>query len=122
MLIDLDKVLQILNNLIENALKYTSKGAVRVRIKVSEETLRLIVDDNGVGIQADKIEDVWKEFRQAHAPDAPPPEGFGIGLAIVKARVTQLGGECDLASTPGIGTTVEVSLPLRTPEPEQAPA
>ncbi len=118
-LIDLDKVLQILNNLIENALKYTSKGAVRVRIKVSEETLRLIVDDNGIGIQADKIEEVWKEFHQAHAPDAPPPEGFGIGLAIVRARVTQLGGECDLASTPGIGTTVEVSLPLRNPEPEQ---
>lgn len=121
-LIDLDKVLQILNNLIENALKYTSNGAVHVRIKVSDEILRLTVDDSGVGIQTDKIEDVWKEFRQAHAPDSPPPEGFGIGLAIVKARVTQLGGKCDLASTAGIGTTVEVSLPLGAPEPERAPA
>ena len=121
-LIDLDKVLQILNNLIENALKYTSNGAVRIRIRANEETLRLTVDDSGVGIQADKIEEVWKEFRQAHAPDAPPPEGFGIGLAIVKARVTQLGGECNLASTAGIGTTVEVSLPLPHPEPKQAPA
>lgn len=118
---DLDKVLQILNNLIENALKYTFNGSVRVGLKVSKETFQITVDDSGVGIQNDKIEEVWKEFRQAHSPDAPPPEGFGIGLAIVKARVDQLGGECELTSTAGVGTTVVVYLPLHSPELQHSP-
>lgn len=117
--LDQDKVLQILNNLIDNACKYTSAGTIHVALRAQGDNLTISVEDTGIGIPPDKIEEVWKEFRQAPSPHGARPDGFGLGLAIVSARAAQLGGTCNLQSVPGEGTTVVITLPasMRGPEP-----
>ncbi|MHB1829704.1 MAG: sensor histidine kinase [Steroidobacteraceae bacterium] len=111
--LDQDKVMQILNNLVDNSCKYTSDGAIHVSLRAQDDRLRICVEDTGTGIPPDKLEEVWKEFRQAPSPLGARPDGFGLGLAIVSARTTQLGGTCSLQSLPGKGTTVIVSLPAK---------
>ena len=119
--LDQDKVMQILNNLIDNACKYTSDGAIQLSLKAQDNRLKIRVADTGIGIAPDKLEEVWKEFRQAPSQPGARPDGFGLGLAIVSARVRQLGGSCRLQSTPGEGTTVRVELPANTAGPTQDP-
>jgi len=109
--LDQDKVLQILNNLMDNACKYTSDGILHVALRAQDDRLTISVEDTGIGIPPDKIEEVWKEFRQAPSPEGARPDGFGLGLAIVSARAAQLGGTCSLQSAPGEGTTVIVTVP-----------
>lgn len=112
--LDPDKVLQILNNLVDNACKYTSAGAIDVALRMQDARLTISVEDTGIGIPPDKVDEVWKEFRQAPSPQGVRPDGFGLGLAIVYARTAQLGGTCHLQSVPGQGTTVVVTLPADT--------
>lgn len=110
--LDRDKVLQILNNLLDNACKYTSAGAILVRIRIQDGKLVLSVEDTGIGIEPENTEEVWKEFRQAPSTQGSRQGGFGLGLAIVQARTRQLGGTCHLRSAPGQGTTVVVAVPV----------
>jgi signal transduction histidine kinase len=103
---------QILSNLIENALKYLRPG-VPGEIRVSGDVLRgrnvIEVADNGRGIDPKDHERVFELFRRAGTQDQP---GEGIGLAHVRALAHRLGGTIDVESTPGVGTTFRLSLPL----------
>ena len=104
---------QILMNLFSNAIKYTERGEVRLRVSFDEDepALRFDVSDTGVGLTADEQARIFEPFYQArlHAADGLP--GSGLGLAISKRLVEALGGRLEVRSEPGQGSTFSLILP-----------
>ncbi len=105
---------QVLLNLLSNALKFTDRGGVVVKIaKPSPEELRIAVEDTGVGISAEKLGVVFDPFRQADGSIARRYGGTGLGLAISSRLVQLMGGHIGVASEPGKGSTFTIHLPCR---------
>ena len=109
---DARRLMQLLHNLIGNAIKFTpSGGRVAVRVGATAGTARLAVEDSGPGISAADQEHLFERFyRAANAAGARIP-GTGLGLAIVKAIVDAHGGSISVRSAPGEGTTFTAELP-----------
>ena len=111
-LVDPDRIDQILGNLIENALRYTpTGGSVTVHLQGDDEWVSLGVADTGGGIDAEDVPRVFDRLYVAQHYRPVRPEGSGLGLSIVKELTTALGGRVEFASAPGVGTTVTVQLP-----------
>lgn len=109
---DAVRVGQILANLLSNAVKFTDQGAVKVLVLPVGDRVRLSVSDTGIGIEPDFVQHVYEAFRQADSTSTRRFGGTGLGLAIVKRLADLLGGEVDVRSAPGRGTTFWVDLPL----------
>ena len=116
---DPTRIRQILANLVSNALKFTDKGHVLVRIKVvsSEDNtadIRLEVEDTGIGIRDDVKDDLFNEFTQADGSTTRKYGGTGLGLAIVRQLVEMMHGQCGVESVPGEGSTFwfRIALPI----------
>jgi signal transduction histidine kinase/CheY-like chemotaxis protein len=114
---DKERLTQILNNLINNALKFTDKGAITVRVSVVEfkdqvVVLRLSVKDTGIGIQPEKLETIFERFEQAEANTTKKYGGTGLGLSIVKKLVTMQGGSVLAKSEPGSGAEFIMDIPF----------
>lgn len=111
------RIQQILNNLISNAYKFTEEGSIEVqaRIHFEDETnkLEISVSDTGIGISEEQETRIFEEFSQAENSFEKKYGGFGLGLAISKKLTQLLGGEMWLESTPGIGSTFHISLPVQ---------
>ena len=108
-------------NLIDNAVRYSRpEGEVEVSLAVSERCAQISVVDHGIGIPAELQSDVFLEFVRAPEARRMAPDGTGLGLTIVKAATELHGGTVWLASRPGDGTTVTISLPLRNEPPPGA--
>ncbi len=112
---DASRCQQIFGNLVSNALKYTPVGG-RVRVAGSAETdsWSVIVSDSGPGIPSDSLERVFEPFFRLPRDEHSPIEGNGLGLAICRELVSQLGGEVALSSEVGLGTSVTVRFPIAT--------
>ncbi len=117
LLLDRLRLRQVLVNLLSNALKFTDKGFVKTRVSWQRNdnpetgTLLIDVEDTGIGIPADKLQEVFQPFVQADSRRTAEREGTGIGLTIVK-RVTELmGGTLTVESTVSQGTTFHLRLP-----------
>jgi signal transduction histidine kinase len=108
---DVAKLKVILKNLTTNAIKFTKRGGVNVRLDVGDEDLLLEVADTGIGMTAAAAQIVFEPFQQADASIQRDFGGAGLGLHIVRRLVTVLGGTIELESEPGRGTTVRVRLP-----------
>jgi len=111
-------VSQILLNLGSNAVKFSPAGGtveIMLRNRAKQNCVELVVRDRGTGIPEEKLRLIGQPFFQAHNATARTP-GSGLGLAIVKTLVELLKGELTIESTPGIGTTATVRLPLHRPE------
>jgi signal transduction histidine kinase/CheY-like chemotaxis protein len=106
------RVRQVASNLLSNAVKFTEQGVVRLDVDVREGQVILAVADTGVGIPADRLDQVFDSFVQADAGITRAYGGTGLGLAICRDLTHQMGGRIDLRSTPGAGTTFTVALPL----------
>jgi len=114
------RVEQILLNLVGNALRFTDKGGVLLRVEVeSSDRIRLIVKDTGVGIGVADLERIFKPFEQAAASTARNFGGTGLGLSITQRLVARLDGEITVDSTVGVGTKFEVVIGA---QPTQPPA
>lgn len=114
---DPHRILQILHNLITNAIKFTSTGEVRVELcccaeHCSAEEFLITVSDTGIGMTADQCVHVFRQFAQADDSTTRQYGGTGLGLAIVKGLVEAMEGELTMDSEPGVGTTIRVRLPL----------
>lgn len=116
---DQGRILQILINLVGNAVKFTERGNIRVRWNVVSREgervlLRAEVADTGVGIAAEHTELVFERFRQADATSTRRFGGTGLGLAISKLLVVAMGGRIGVRSVEGEGSTFlfELSLPV----------
>jgi two-component system sensor histidine kinase BarA len=106
---------QVLSNLVNNALKFTEKGGVSVRIErdgPGAERLRFTVSDTGIGIAAEKLPTIFDAFSQADQSTTRKFGGTGLGLAIARKLVAAMGGELRVDSAPGVGTQFWFSLPL----------
>ena len=104
---------QILANLLDNAFKYTESGWVEFRMTVeNNRILCFAVEDTGVGIAKERVEDIFKPFVRLENPERKPVRGAGLGLAIVQQLVRSIQGTLHVESTPGSGTTVQLKLPL----------
>lgn len=109
------KLTQILHNLVHNAIKYTDAGSIDIVVARASTWLRVDVVDTGRGIPAENLESIFEIFFQTSHAQAPPEDGFGLGLPIVKQLTQMMQGEVRVASTVGKGTTFTVLLPLREP-------
>ncbi len=104
---------QVLSNLVNNALKFTERGGVAVVVeRVAGDRVRFAVADTGIGIAADKLATVFDAFSQADQTTTRKFGGTGLGLAIARRLVAAMGGEIEVASRLGEGTTFYFSIPL----------
>jgi signal transduction histidine kinase len=115
-LVDAERIEQVLVNLIGNALKFTPEGSIIVSVKQNPQTqaVEIAVSDTGVGIANDQQQLIFDEFTQIRRHTAEVPgEGSGLGLAISKRIVEAHDGHLKVESTPGRGSTFRFSIPLR---------
>lgn len=109
---DYYKCYHILQNLISNALKFTEVGGVDIKLEVKEKTINVIINDTGIGIEKEHIAHIFDEFKQADSSNSRKYGGTGLGLAIAKKYVKLLGGNIEVESTPGKGSTFVLVLPI----------
>ncbi|WP_394151929.1 ATP-binding protein [Vibrio maritimus] len=104
---------QILLNLVGNALKFTQKGRITVTVSTPlQGECELTVQDTGIGIAPDRIDSVFEKFEQAETSTTRQFGGTGLGLSIVKSLTLLMGGEINVSSQLGMGSTFTVKLPL----------
>jgi len=109
---DRERIVQLLTNLIGNALKFTPRaGAVSVRLLDAEEHSMIEVRDNGPGIPVDELPRVFERFYRGTNTGDARASGSGLGLAIVRSIVEMHDGEIDVASVVGEGTAFRITLP-----------
>ncbi len=125
---DVERLKQVLANLVGNAVKFTERGRVEIHAKVQslnenpgEALLRFSVTDSGPGIPANRLEAIFEPFTQLGGPLSKKKKGAGLGLAIVKRLTSAMGGDIKVESRLGMGTTFRVELPLILPKGEEAP-
>ena len=115
---DENRVHQILNNLVGNAIKFTERGTVTVSATVADGSngdegfLSIAVTDTGIGIPADELDRIFESFEQAGEPTAPEYGGTGLGLPITRQLVELHGGQIWVVSTEGQGSTFTFTLPI----------
>ncbi|UHQ20920.1 ATP-binding protein [Lysobacter sp. KIS68-7] len=109
---------QVLTNLVGNAVKFTEDGQVDVHVGLEDGGMFCMrVTDTGVGIAPEALHRLFRPFQQADAATTRKFGGTGLGLSIVRDLVTLMGGEVGCRSTPGVGSTFEVRLPMDTWHP-----
>lgn len=110
--IDVEMWEKIILNLLSNALKFTQRGAVTVRLRQRDNSTLLEVIDTGCGIAEEEVPHLFERFYRGRAGEARSVEGSGIGLSLVRELVKLHAGTVEVTSKLGQGTTVAVSVPL----------
>lgn len=120
---DHDRVVQVITNLVSNAIKFSSQGGTVTCAVTQSQTgrMRFSVSDEGEGIPEDQISKLFQKFQQLDSSDSRPKGGTGLGLAISKAIVEKHGGTIGLESTVGKGTTFWFELPCAAAKKAVAP-
>jgi PAS domain S-box-containing protein len=118
---DLGKVRQILLNLLSNAVKFTERGRVELRAWQEEQLVTFAVSDTGVGIAPEELDRVFQPFYQSGASRTRVFGGTGLGLSVVRRLTEFLGGDVQLTSVPGSGSTFLVRLPVQSSDPVCVP-
>ena len=114
---DVERLHQIIVNLVNNAIKFTNKGSIHIKLfQPYEYKWGIEVSDTGVGIPESELPYVFDTFRQVEGTATRVHGGFGLGLSIVKQLVTLMNGEIRVRSIVEEGTTFIVTLPLVVPE------
>ena len=111
---DAQKLHQIVTNIISNAIKFTDKGQIVLKLYVKQNRLHFEVSDTGIGINKADINRIFEEFTQLDSSTTRKHPGTGLGLAICKRVVELLNGRIRAKSSPGKGTTIEFSVPIKS--------
>jgi PAS domain S-box-containing protein len=109
---DSGKLRQVLLNLLNNAVKFTEKGGVLLRVVRTERGVEFVVQDTGVGIEPAHMERIFDRFWQANQHETRAISGAGLGLTVSRHLVRLLGGELAVESQVGAGSTFRFELPL----------
>jgi signal transduction histidine kinase/ActR/RegA family two-component response regulator len=115
------RVRQVLQNLVNNAVKFTSRGAVRCEARWAADVLTLEVVDEGIGLSAQQQERLFTPFRQADADTATRYGGTGLGLVIVRGLCRLMGGDVTVRSAPGQGSTFTATCQAKVASASLAP-
>ena len=115
---DPGKIRQVVNNLINNAVKFTLEGEVNVRARLGSDSPSVVisVEDTGIGMDPDTQAKIFEPFTQADASTTRLFGGTGLGLAISRRFVHLMGGNLSVESAPGCGTTFSLALPVEHAE------
>lgn len=118
-----DEVLlqQALNNLIGNALKFTKKGSIWIRVSNAcfddlMSTIEFEIEDTGIGIDKEDITQIFKKFTQVGRDDSNLNRGTGLGLSITKEIIELMGGKIEARSILGVGTAMNAQIPFKVVE------
>lgn len=115
--IDTDKMTQVLDNVISNALKYSPDGGdIRFGITVSDEIIKVMISDDGMGIPQSNVKRIFDRFYRADRARSRAMGGTGLGLAIAREMIMAHGGEIWAESEEGKGTTIFFTLPFELQE------
>lgn len=126
-LIDPLRFKQVLSNLVSNAIKFTERGQVKIKVQVQpteqpqEVQMKLVVEDTGIGISRDDQLRLFEPFAQADNSGHLARSGAGLGLVICRSLCEMMGGQLSLSSVPMVGTQVQVSLKMTCLKPIEAP-
>ncbi len=115
LLMDPDQLVQVIANLLQNAVKFTEQGEVVLEVRAETEAVLMTVRDQGVGIPADQLESIFDRFHQVGRGDtivSPTIKGTGLGLAICRQIVRHYGGRIWAESRLGEGSAFHVRLPM----------
>ncbi|MCP4114290.1 MAG: response regulator [Desulfobacteraceae bacterium] len=120
MLMDREKLKDIINNLVRNAYKFTETGEIIVTVSTRDNTVIIEVKDTGIGMSEEFVKHAFQRFKQGDGSTTRRYEGTGLGLAIVKDSVDMMHGRITLDSTENLGTRFVIELPanLETIDPE----
>jgi|GEM_PF-1980062 len=119
---DRGRVLQVLRNLVGNAVKFTSEGSVTVSCRrdpgegLGGPAVAIDVEDTGIGIPAERLDAVFEAFQQVDGSTSRRFGGTGLGLSIAREMAALLGGDLSVKSTVGVGSTFRLRLPIGQPE------
>ncbi|MBT4100839.1 MAG: response regulator, partial [Gemmatimonadetes bacterium] len=120
------RIRQVLLNLLSNAIKFTDSGAVRVALSSQRHgtsiLLRCAVEDSGMGINPDRLQDIFDPFTQADGSTTRLHGGTGLGLSICRRLVELMDGRIDVESVPGQGSTFRFSVRLQVPQGDEGSA
>lgn len=108
---DENRIKQVLNNLVSNAIKFTKKGHVKIGYTVEQYSITFYVEDTGIGIEDTDFEYIFESFVQLDEKDSKKYKGTGLGLSICRKLVNILGGKIWLESVVKLGTTFYFSIP-----------
>ncbi|MGY2401598.1 transporter substrate-binding domain-containing protein [Pseudomonas sp. SDO5271_S396] len=124
-LIDPLRFKQVLSNLVSNAIKFTERGQVKIRVEVQDTAIaqqvemKLVVEDTGIGISRDDQQRLFEPFAQADNSGHLARSGAGLGLVICRSLCAMMGGQLSLSSVPMVGTQVHISLKMTRLQPAQ---
>ena len=118
---DPHRIRQVLLNLLGNAIKFTERGEVELSCQREGEHVHFRVRDTGIGIAADRLASIFEAFTQADASMSRRFGGTGLGTTIAKQLTELMGGRIWAESTPGVGSTFHVTLPLPVSQEQVAP-
>jgi CheY-like chemotaxis protein/anti-sigma regulatory factor (Ser/Thr protein kinase) len=110
---DVNRISQILGNILSNALKFTDSGSVQLFVEADVSGICFRVADTGIGIEADSLEKIFEPFVQARSRGQTDRPGTGLGLTICKELSELMGGRIEVESKLGAGSTFRLYLPLQ---------
>lgn len=110
---DPTRLRQVINNLLNNAVKFTAEGSVKLAANLQDERVHIAISDTGPGIPAEAQALIFEKFRQASSFVTREHGGTGLGLALVREFTTLMGGEITLQSEPGQGSRFEFWIPIK---------
>jgi signal transduction histidine kinase len=112
-LVDTNRVTQVILNLVQNAIRHTQPGGlVVINTTCMNDAVAVRVRDTGEGISPDEIPHIWERFYRGKETRNHPMVGAGLGLALVKELTEAMGGSVSVESIQGIGSCFTISLPL----------
>jgi CheY-like chemotaxis protein len=104
---------RVLNHLMDNAVKFTLEGSVRLSYAKENENLVFRIKDTGIGINKENLDHIFEEFRQEIDGHHRPFEGLGVGLTLAKEVIERMGGKIFVQSEKGVGSEFSFSIPYR---------
>ena len=112
--VDLDQLEEILDNLVDNAIKYTPKGSVKLSVTDNNNRVRISVTDTGMGIPSEDVSHLFQKFYRVDSSDTREIGGTGLGLYLIKRLTEEMGGQVGVESNYGQGSTFWVEFELLT--------
>lgn len=109
---DAVRLRQVLINLVGNAVKFTERGEISLTVRPGQDVLQFVIHDTGIGIADGNRENIFEKFTQADVSLTKKYSGAGLGLALAKRLVENMGGEIRVESRPGEGSTFDFTIPL----------